>query len=97
MKSKNIEDILYKALEEYKSKQENWTLEIDDLLKNALDYYRLKLHNEQMERNSENNIKLLNKKIIERDEAINNLRGYISFLESRIVELQMDLGNYSDF
>ena len=96
MKPKDIEDILYKALQEYESKQETWALEIDDHLKNALEYFRLKPFNEQMERNSENNIKLLNRKISDRDEAINNLRGYITFLENRIVELKMNIGDYQD-
>ena len=96
MKPKDIEDILYKALQEYESKQEKWALEIDDHLKNALEYFRLKPLNEQMERNSENNIKLLEKKIIERDKAIDNLRGYIAFLEGQILELKMNIGDYQD-
>ena len=96
MKPKDIEDILYKALQEYESKQEKWALEIDDHLKNALEYFRLKPFNEQMERNSENNIKLLEKKIVERDKALDNLRGYITFLENRIVEFKMSMGDYQD-
>lgn len=96
MKPKDIEDIIYKALDEHKSKRENWALEIDDHLQNAFDYLRLKPLNEQIERNSANQIKKLDGKIFERDKALDNLRGYITFLENRIVELKMSIGDYQD-
>ena len=96
MKPKDIEDILYKALQEYESKQETWALEIDDHLKNALEYYRFKSVNEQAENNYRCDLKTLANKVSDRDKAIDNLRGYITFLENHIVELKMNIGDYQD-
>jgi chromosome segregation ATPase len=96
MKNKDVEDIVKKALDEYSSKHETWCPDIDTITKEAFAAHRTKAFDEA-------NIKRLNTYLESKDEeiwqhqkAIDDLRGYIDFLESRIESLKRRLGEHED-
>jgi DNA gyrase/topoisomerase IV subunit A len=93
---KNVESVVKYALEIHADKQGRWDTSIDEITKEAFAALRLKGFHETQERNAKLTANNLQKKIQDRDLAIDNLRGYISYLENRIVELKVALGDYQD-
>ena len=93
---KNAESVVKHALEIYADKQEKWDTNIETITKESFAALRLKGFHETQERNAKLAANNLQKKIQDRDLAIDNLRGYISYLENRIVELKVALEDYQD-
>lgn len=94
---KNAESVVKHALEIYADKQENWDENIETITKEAFIELRLKsLHQANVKR-SEHYIENLNKEIFEHQKAIDNLRGYITFLESKVYKLESRLGEHESY
>lgn len=102
MQNKDVEDIVFKALAEYSNKipdwlREIWCTEIDTITKEAFTELRLKSLHEANVKRSEHYIENLNKEIFEHQKAIDNLRGYITFLESKVYKLESRLGEHESY
>jgi prefoldin subunit 5 len=93
MKNKDVEDIVKKALDEYSSKQDKWNTAIDTITSEAFAVHRVHDFQELQIKNLNKALDNKTKEIQEHQAAIDNLRGYIGFLESRIRKFQ-DQINY---
>jgi predicted nucleic acid-binding Zn-ribbon protein len=96
MKNKDVEDIVVKALEEYSSKQDEWDVNIETITKEAFTELKLKGIHEMAAKRIDNEIDRLNKDLWEHQKAIDYLRGYITFLESKISKLEHQLDEHED-
>ena len=94
MKNKDVEDIVKKALDEYSSKQDKWNTAIDTITAEAFAAHRVHDFTENQVKKLERHLESKTKEIQEYQTAIDNLRGYISFLESRIRKFQYEIDNY---
>ena len=94
MKNKDVEDIVKKALDEYSSKQDKWCGDIDTITAEAFAAHRVHDFQELQIKNLNKALDNKTKEIQEHQTAIDNLRGYISFLESRIKKFQYEIDNY---
>jgi peptidoglycan hydrolase CwlO-like protein len=94
MKNKDIEDIVVKALEEYSSKQDKWDANIETITKEAFAELRVKpLHQTTLQR-KDREIDHLKEELHQYKNAIDNLRGYITFLDSKISKLEHQLDEH---
>lgn len=96
MKNKDAEDMVIKALDEYASKHDAWNTEIDQITKEAFAAHRVHVFTEHRNKVLENIIEAKDKEIWQHQKAIDNLRGYMGFLESRIESLQLRLGEHEN-
>lgn len=94
---KNAESIVKLALEIYADKQEKWDTNIETITKEAFTELRLKDVHEMAAKRTEIEIDNLNKELWQHQKAIDNLRGYITFLESKISKLQHRLDEHETF
>lgn len=94
---KNAESVVKLALEIHADKQEQWDANIETITKEAFTELRLKGLNEAAVKRSENEIDRLNKDLWEHEKAIDNLRGYITFLERLILKLRHQLDEHNNF
>jgi len=88
---RNAESVVKLALEIHAGKQEQWDANIETITKEAFRELRLQGLNEAAVKRSENEIDRLNKDLWEHEKAIDNLRGYITLLESKISKLENEL------
>lgn len=96
MKNKDVEDIVKKALDEYSSKQDEWDTAIDTITAEAFAAHRVHDFTENQVKNLNKALDNKTKEIQEHQTAIDNLRGYISFLESRIRKFQDEINYLTD-
>lgn len=96
MKNKDVEDIVKKALDEYSSKQDKWNTSIDTITAEAFAAHRVHDFIENQVKNLEKCLESKDKEIWEHKKAIENLRGYMDFLESQIESLQRSLNEHED-
>lgn len=94
---KNAESVVKLALEIHADKQEQWDANIETITKEAFRELRLQGLNEAAVKRSENEIDRLNKDLWEHEKAIDNLRGYITFLERLILKLRHQLDEHNNF
>ena len=97
MKNKDVEDIVVKALEEYSSKQDKWDTNIETVTKEAFAELRVRPLHEMAAKRTEIEIDNLNKELFQHQNAIDNLRGYITFLESKISKLENELAEHESY
>lgn len=91
MKNKDVEDIVKKALDEYSSKQDKWNTAIDTITAEAFAAHRVRDFLELQIKNLNKALDNKTKEIQEYQTAIDNLRGYMGFLESCIKKLMREL------
>jgi predicted nucleic acid-binding Zn-ribbon protein len=90
----NAESVVKLALAIYADKQEQWDTNIETITKEAFAELRVKpLHQTTLQRR-DCEIDRLNKELLQHENAIDNLRGYITFLESKISKLEYQLDEY---
>ena len=94
---KNAESTVKLALEIYADKQEKWDTNIEAITKEAFTELRLKGVHEMAAKRTENEINNLNKELVQHQKAIDNLREYITFLESKISKLEHQLDEHNNF
>ncbi len=94
---KNTESIVKLALEIYADKQGNWDTNIETITKEAFAELRAKGVHEVGVKLLEEEIDSLNKELFQHQKAIDNLREYITFLESKISKLQSRLDEHETF
>ena len=92
----NAESVVKLALEIYADKQEQWDANIETITKEAFTELKLKGIHEMAAKRIDNEIDRLNKDLWEHQKAIDNLRGYITFLESKISKLENRLDEHED-
>jgi peptidoglycan hydrolase CwlO-like protein len=92
----NAESVVKLALAIYADKQDQWDTNIEAITKEAFTELKLKGIHEIAAKRVENEIDSLNKDLWEHQKAIDNLRGYITFLESKISKLEHQLGEHED-
>ena len=93
---KNAESVVKLALEIHADKQEQWDANIETITKEAFTELKLKGIHEMAAKRIDNEIDRLNKDLWEHQKAIDNLRGYITFLESKISKLEHQLDEHED-
>lgn len=91
---KKTENIVIQALDKYSIKQEIWNTEIYSITRKAFTELRLK---DLYDKRTENEINNLNKELWQHQKAIDNLREYITFLESKISKLQHRVDEHETF
>lgn len=96
MKNKDVEDIVKKALDEYSSKQDKWNTAIDTITAEAFAAHRVQDVTEIQIKNLEICLESKDKEIREHKKAIENLRGYMGFLESQIEQYKFRLDEHED-
>lgn len=94
---KNAESIVKLALEIYADKQEKWDTNIETITKEAFAELRVSPLHEMAAKRTEIEINNLNKELFQHQKAIDNLREYITFLESKISKLQSRLDEHETF
>lgn len=96
MKNKDVEDIVFKALAEYSDKQEKWCCSINHITAEAFAAHRVQGVTEIQIKNLERCLESKDKEIWEHKKAIENLRGYMGFLESQIEQYKFRLDEHED-
>lgn len=91
---KNAESVVKLALEIHADKQEQWDANIETITKEAFTELKLKGLHEIAAKTIDNERDRLNKDLWEHQKAIDNLRGYITFLESKISKLEHQLNEH---
>ena len=94
MKNKDVEDIVFKALADYADKQEAWCTEVETITKEAFTAHRVQGITEIQIKNLEGYLQDKDKEIWEHKKAIENLRGYMGFLESQIEQYKFRLDEH---
>ena len=94
MKNKDVEDIVFKALSEYSDKQRTWCTDVDTITKEAFAAHRVQGFTENQVKNLERHLEDKDKEIWQHKKAIENLRGYMGFLESQIEQLKFRLDEH---
>jgi peptidoglycan hydrolase CwlO-like protein len=91
---KNAEWVVKLALEIYADKQDKWDANIETITKEAFAELRVKpLHQTTLQRR-DCEIDHLKEELHQYKNAIDNLRGYITFLESKISKLEHQLDEH---
>ena len=93
MKNKDVEDIVFKALDFFDRERGP---EVDTITAEAFAAHRVQGITENQVKNLERCLESKDKEIWEHKKAIENLRGYMDFLESQIESLQRSLNEYED-
>lgn len=96
MKNNDIEDIVLKALDEYSEKQDKWCTEVETITKEAFAAHRVKGFLEIQIKNLERLLDDKDKEIWQHKKAIENLRGYMGFLESQIETYKFRLDEHEN-
>jgi predicted nucleic acid-binding Zn-ribbon protein len=91
---KNAESVVKLALKNHADKQEQWDANIETITKEAFTELKLKGLHEIAAKTIDNERDRLNKDLWEHQKAIDNLRGYITFLESKISKLEHQLNEH---
>jgi hypothetical protein len=93
----NAESVVKLALAIYADKQERWDANIETITKEAFTELKLKGIYEMAAKRIDNEMKNLNEEIWQHLKAIDYLRGYITFLESKISKLENRLDEHDNF
>lgn len=96
MQNKDVEDIVFKALSEYSDKQGIWCTDVDTITKEAFAAHREQRITELQIKNLEILLEDKDKEIWQHKKAIENLRGYMGFLESQIEQYKFRLDEHED-
>ena len=94
MQNKDVEDFVFKALAEYSDKQGIWCTDVDTITKEAFAAHREQCITEIQIKNLEILLEDKDKEIWQHKKAIENLRGYMGFLESQIEQLKFRLDEH---
>jgi polyhydroxyalkanoate synthesis regulator phasin len=94
---KNAEWVVKLALEIYADKQDKWDTNIETITKEAFAELRLKGIHEMAATRTEGHLHNLNQELRQHQDAIDNLRGYITFLESKISKLENELDEHESY
>ena len=94
MQNKDVEDIVFKALAEYSDKQGIWCTDVDTITKEAFAAHRVQGITEIQIKNLERCLESKDKEIWQHKKAIENLRGYMGFLESQIEQYKFRLDEH---
>jgi peptidoglycan hydrolase CwlO-like protein len=94
---RNAESVVKLALEIHADKQEQWDANIETITKEAFTELKLKGIHEMAAKRIDNEIDHLNKDLWEHQKAIDYLKGYITFLESKISKLEHQLDEHDSF
>jgi hypothetical protein len=93
---KNAESVVKLALAIYADKQEKWDTNIETITKEAFAELRVKpLHQMSLQR-KDCEIDRFKEELRQHENAIDNLRGYITFLESKISKLEHQLDEHDN-
>jgi polyhydroxyalkanoate synthesis regulator phasin len=94
---KNVESVVKLALEIYADKQEQWDTNIETITKEAFAELRIKpVHQTTLQR-KDCEIDRFKEGLRQHENAIDNLRGYITFLESKISKLENELDEHESY
>jgi DNA gyrase/topoisomerase IV subunit A len=93
MKNKDVEDIVFKALDFFDRERDS---EVDKITKEAFAAHRVQRITELQIKNLERFLEDKDKEIWQHKKAIENLRGYMSFLESQIEQYKFRLDEHED-
>jgi polyhydroxyalkanoate synthesis regulator phasin len=93
----NAESVVKLALAIYADKQEQWDTNIEAITKEAFAELRLKGIHEMAAKRTEGQFDNLNQELRQHQNAIDNLRGYITFLESKISKLENELAEHESY
>lgn len=104
MKNKDVEDIVFEALNQYLNLEEKLQGPIVDsnlsdisrITKEAFAAHRVQNITENRVKNLERCLESKDKEIWEHKKAIENLRGYMGFLESQIEQYKFRLDEHED-
>jgi polyhydroxyalkanoate synthesis regulator phasin len=94
---RNAESVVKLALEIHADKQEQWDNNIETITKEAFAELRLKGIHEMAAKRREGQFDNLNQELRQHQNAIDNLRGYITFLESKISKLENELDEHESY
>ena len=104
MKNKDVEDIVFEALNQYLNLEEKLQGEIVDtnlhniskITREAFAAHRVQDATEIQIKNLERCLEIKDREIWEHKKAIENLRGYMGFLESQIEQYKFRLDEHED-
>lgn len=94
MKNKDVQDYVFNALEFFDSNHRDPS--IDQITNEAFAAHRIKDFDEVTIKRLNTYLEIKDKEILEHKQAIDNLRGYITFLESKISKLEHELDEHED-
>lgn len=93
MKNKDVEEYVFKALDFFERERNP---KIDETVKKAFAAHRVQDVTEIQIKNLERCLESKDKEIWEHKKAIENLRGYMGFLESQIEQYKFRLDEHED-
>jgi chromosome segregation ATPase len=94
---RNAESVVKLALKIYADKQEQWDNNIETITKEAFAELRVKpLHQMSLQRR-DCEIDRFKEELRQHENAIDNLRGYITFLDSKISKLENELDEHESY
>ena len=93
MKNKDVEEYVFKALDFFEKDRD---AKIDETVKKAFAAHRVQDVTEIQIKNLERCLESKDKEIWEHKKAIENLRGYMGFLESQIEQYKFRLDEHED-
>lgn len=93
MKNKDVEEYVFKALDFFEKDRD---AKIDETVKKAFAAHRVQDVTEIQIKNLERCLKSKDEEIWEHKKAIENLRGYMGFLESQIEQYKFRLDEHED-
>jgi len=91
---RNAESVVKLALEIYADKQEQWDTNIETITKDAFAELRVKPLPQMSLQRKDCEIDRFKEGLRQHENAIDNLRGYITFLDSKISKLEHQLDEH---
>lgn len=97
MKNKDVEDVVLEAINSLYTTKNEFADNVIKITKEAFAAHRVQGFTEVQIKNFENALDNKDQEIWQHQKAIDNLRGYMGFLESRIESLQRRLNEHDTF